>query len=160
VIRVDTRNDVGIVQKPVDFRLGPATTLEWRWRVDELPALGAEDTPIAHDYTSIALEFENGKDLTWYWSAALAAGTHYPCPLPTWAARETHWVLRSGSDGLGRWHEERRNVADDYRTAIGEVPVRVVAVWLIAVSIFGHGRGRSAFADVVLCDGAHALRVL
>jgi hypothetical protein len=160
-IRVDTANDVGILQKPVDFALGPSTTLAWRWRVDELPAVAGENDPIAHDYTSLALEFENGQDLTWYWSAGLPVGTHYRCPLATWAARETHWVLRSGAEGLGCWHEERRMVAADYRAAVGaDVPARVVGVWLIAVSIFGHRRGRATFADVVLRDGDRELAVV
>ena len=159
-ITIDTANSVGILQKPIEFPLGPATTLAWRWRVDELPAIGAEDSPIAHDYTSLALAFENGQDLTWYWSAGLPVGAHYTCPLPTWAPRETHWVLRSGTDGLGAWHEERRVVADDYRAAVGDVPTRVVGVWLIAVSIFGHRRGRATFADVVLRDGARELRLI
>lgn len=159
-VRIDAANDVGILQKPIDFALTPATMLAWRWRVDELPATAAEDSPIAHDYTSLALEFENGQDLTWYWSAGLPIGTHYRCPLPTWAARETHWVLRSGADGLGRWFEERRVVADDYRAAIGTPPTRVVAAWLIAVSVFGHRRARATYADVVLRDGPRELRVL
>jgi len=84
---------------------------------------------------------------TWYWSAALPIGTHYACPLPTWAARETHWVVRSGADGLGRWHDERRIVADDYRAAVGAVPTRIVAVWLIAVSIFGPSPRRRRLRD-------------
>jgi hypothetical protein len=159
-IEVDTHNDVGIVQKRVSFPLGPATTLAWQWRVDTLPAIAAENTPLGHDYMSLALEFENGKDLTWYWSAALPAATHYTCPLPTWTTRETHWVVRSGPEGLGGWHHERRLVADDYRAAIGEPPARVVAVWLIAVSIFGHRHGRARFADVTLRDGDRELRVL
>ncbi len=160
-IQVDTRGSVGIVQKPVVALLGPETTLAWRWRVDELPAIAPEDSPIAHDYVSLALEFENGQDLTWYWSAALPAGTHYRCPLPTWAARETHWVVRSGSAGLGEWQHEERRVAADYRAAIGaDVPARVVAVWLIAVSVFGRRRGRATFADVILRDGARELCVV
>lgn len=159
-IGIDTQNAAGILQKPVAFPLSATTTLAWRWRVDELPATGAEDTPLAHDYMSLALEFENGQDLTWYWSAALPAGSHYTCPLPTWAPRETHWVVRSGAAGLGQWHAEERVVADDYRAAVGTVPTRVVAVWLIAVSIFGHRRGRAAFADVVLRDGARELRIV
>ena len=85
---------------------------------------------------------------------------HYPCPLATWAARETHWVVRSGQDGLGQWHDERRVVADDYRAAVGAVPARIVGVWLIAVSIFGHRRGRATFADVVLRDGDRELRLI
>ena len=32
-----------------------------------------EDAFATHDYASIALEFEDGRDLTWYWSAALRA---------------------------------------------------------------------------------------
>jgi hypothetical protein len=159
-IAVDAANAVGILQKAIDFPLSPATTLAWRWRVDELPALGPEDSPIAHDYTSLALAFENGRDLTWYWSAGLPVGAHYACPLATWAARETHWVVRSGPDGLGRWHDERRIVADDYRAAVGPVPARIVGAWLIAVSIFGHRRGRATFADVVLRDGDRELRVI
>lgn len=160
-IEVDTANSVGILQKAIDVPLGPATTLAWRWRVDELPAVGPEDTPVAHDYTSLALEFENGQDLTWYWSTGLPVGTHYACPLPTWAARETHWVVRSGGGGLGAWHAERRTVADDYRAAVaGDVPARIVGVWLIAVSVFGHRRGRATYADVVLRDGDRTLRVI
>lgn len=160
-IEVDSANSVGILQKAIDFPLGPATTLAWRWRVDELPASGAEDTPVAHDYTSLALAFENGQDLTWYWSAALPVGSHYTCPLPTWAARETHWVLRSGDTGLGAWHAERRTVADDYAAAVaGGVPTRVVGAWLIAVSVFGHRRGHATFTDVVLRDRDRTLQVI
>lgn len=159
-IAVDAANDVGILQRRLDFPLGPATTLAWRWRVDELPARASENDPTAHDYLSLALEFENGRDLTWYWSAVLPVGAHYACPLPGWTARETHWVVRSGADGIGRWHDERRVIADDYRAAVGEPPARVVAAWLIAVTLFGHRRGRATFADVVLRDGARELRVV
>jgi len=43
---------------------------------------------------------------------------------------------------------------------VGAVPSRIVGVWLIAVSVFGHRRGRAAFADVVLRDGDRELRVI
>jgi len=159
-IHVDTRSDVGILQKPVELPLGPETTISWRWRVDELPARAAENDAFAHDYMSLAVEFENGKDITWYWSAVLPEGTHFACPLPTWNARETHWVLRSGSEGLGRWVEEKRTISADYRVAIGEPPSRIVAVWLIAVSLFGHRRGRADFADVRIHDGSREIQVI
>jgi hypothetical protein len=31
-------------------------------------------------------------------------------------------VVRRGEVGLGQWLDERRNVADDYRTLFGEAP--------------------------------------
>lgn len=81
-------------------------------------------------------------------------------PVPTWTARETHWVVRSGAEGFGVWHAAERRVADDYRAAVGPAPDRIVAAWLIAVSIFGRRRGRAAFSDVVLRDGDRELRVV
>jgi hypothetical protein len=159
-IHVDAKADVGILQTRVDLPLGEQTTIDWRWRMDQLPATGPEDSPITHDYVSLAVEFDNGKDLTWYWSAGLPIGRHYACPLPTWTARETHWVLRSGSDGLGEWRDESRPIAADYRAAIGEPPTRIVGVWLIAVALFRRGRAQATFTDICLRDGARVLRVL
>ncbi len=154
-------DDVAILQRPVDFALDDGTRLEWRWRVSRLPSLAAEDALLTHDYLSIALEFENGLDLTWFWSAALPVGTHFTCPIPTWAPRETHLVVRSGTQGLGTWLTESRGVRADYAAAIGEpVPRRVVAVWLIAVSLFKHGIGEADFADISLATSGERLRVL
>jgi hypothetical protein len=140
--------------------LGADTRVSWRWRVDSLPATGAEDSFTTHDYVSLAVEFDNRKDLTWYWSAGLPVGRHYACPLPTWTARETHVVVRNGDEGLGHWFDETRPVASDYRAAVGEPPARIVGVWLIAVSLFRRGRARATFADIRLSDGTRMLQVL
>lgn len=159
-IRCDTHEDVSILQKDAPLALTTGTRLRWRWKVDALPSELPEDTIPTHDYMSIAVEFDNGQDLTYYWSAKLAPGTIYRCPLPTWEPRETHWVLRSGAAGLGQWHEEERSVLDDYRKAIGgEPPARIVRVWLIAVSVFQRQRGRCEWADISLRDGAEAVVV-
>ena len=159
-IAIHTKEDVGILQKPVALDLTPDTTLSWRWLVSKLPAREAEDTIPTHDYMSIAVEFDNGLDLTYYWSAALPVGTVFTCPLPTWAPRETHMVVRSGSTGLGEWQHERRNVYDDYRGALGEPPKRIVGVWLIAVSLFRHGEGVAKIADIELAGDGRTTRVV
>lgn len=159
-IRARTADDVGILQTRVELPFRPDTTLSWRWRVEALPSAVAEDSLPTHDYLSIAVEFENGQDLTYYWSAALPADTHYRCPLPAWDRRETHWVVRSGSDGLGVWHGEERPLYEDYRAAVGAPPERVVGVWLIAVSLFQKGAGAADFAAVELRSGADRVVVL
>lgn len=159
-IEVVADDDLGILQKPIDAPLTSETRLEWRWCVSELPAKSAEDTLPTHDYVSLALELDNGRDLTWYWSAAMPAESHYHCPLPQWTARETHLVVRSGAEGLGEWHSESRRVRADYERAIGEPPARIVAAWLIVVSLFGHRRARACFSDIVLREGDAILRIL
>jgi hypothetical protein len=159
-IVADARSDAGILQHPLSFPLGDETVLAWRWKVDELPSARPEDGLPTHDYVSIAAEFENGRDLTWMWSAGLAKDTCFHCPLPGWNTRETHVVVRSGAERLGEWHDESRPIRADYVRAVGAPPARVVAIWLIAVSVFQHGRARAEFSDIWLRDGRTALRVL
>ncbi len=159
-IRACFEDDVGILRRPIDFALAPDTILSWRWRVWRLPSEKPESELLQHDYVSLALEFENGRDLTWHWSRALPAETGYACPIPTWTPRETHVVVRSGAAGLGAWQAERRGVREDYLRHVGEPPRRVVAAWLIAVSVFQHGSGAAEFAEVVLEGGGRSLRIL
>jgi hypothetical protein len=128
--------DAGIVRRPLDLPLRPGTVLEWTWRVNRLPSRAREDTFAGHDYASIALELDDARDLTWHWSAALPVDHHYGCPLPRWKGIETHMVVRSGADGLGTWVDERRDVHADAARALGAVPSRITAVWLIGVSLF------------------------
>jgi hypothetical protein len=150
-IHVHTHGDVGILQYAVDMPLADDTVLEWRWRVERLPSDLPEHIQPTHDYLSIAVEFDNGRDLTYYWSSSLAEGTVFHCPLPWWSERETHWVLRSGTRELGRWLNERRSVKADYEKAIGGMmPARIVRVWLIANSVFQRGHGVADFADIAL----------
>jgi hypothetical protein len=159
VIRARVSNDAGILKRPVSAPLTPCTRLRWAWRFHELPSRVAENQLHTHDYLSLAVEFENGQDLTYTWSAALPEGTTYRCPLPWWDQRETHAVIRTGRSALGAWHAEERRPYEDYRAAIGEPPARIVGVWLIAVSLFGHGRGEADFADIVVDDGSTRLEV-
>jgi len=54
--------------------LTPTLRLRWSWRLDKLPSRLPEDTALTHDYISVALEFDDGRDLTWHWSAGLPPG--------------------------------------------------------------------------------------
>lgn len=146
-----THGDVGILRRPADMALDATTTLGWSWRVRQLPSPLPEDIQPTHDYLSIAAEFDNGRDLTYMWSRSLAAESSFACPLPWWCDRETHLVLRSGEAGIGDWHDEARPLLEDYRRAIGGPdPARVVAVWLIAVSVFQGGTGEADYAAIRL----------
>lgn len=153
VITCRHRGQTGILQRDVSLPLTADTRLRWSWRVDRLPSALPEDVMPTHDYMSIAVEFENGRDLTYYWSSSLPLETGYACPIPTWRERETHVVVRSGPDGLGRWHDEERDVRADYARFVGEPPERIVRVWLIANSVFQRREGACRYADIGLVDG-------
>jgi len=144
-----THNDCGLLQKAVSLPFKPGIRLRWSWKMDALPSAVREDTLPTHDYLSIAVEFDNGQDITYYWSAELPLETSYRCPIPTWTDRETHVVIRSGSRGLGEWFAEDRDVYQDYINAIGgTLPGNIVKVWLIAVSLFQREQGACQYSDI------------
>lgn len=129
-----THGTVGILQKPVALPLDADTELSWDWLISALPSRLPEDTSASHDYLSVAVEFENGRDITYFWSHEMPVGAGFWCPLPTWSDREFHIVVRSGPKGLGEWLSEKRNLHADYQHYIGAPPDRIVKVWLIASS--------------------------
>jgi len=149
-IHCKTQCDVGILQRDVDLPFAEGTRLAWSWKVDALPSTLDEDTVPTHDYLSIAVEFSNGIDITYYWSAGLAPGTGYWCPLPTWAKREYHVAARSGTAELGRWIDEDRDLYADYASHIGAPPERIRRVWFIANSMFQRGRGECSYRAIRL----------
>lgn len=150
----------GILRKPVSLAIGPDTRLSWRWRLDEHPSRVAENSTRSHDYVSVALEFDDGRDLSWIWSSILAPGLTFPCPVPAWSARETHRVLRSGLAACGEWLDEDCAVATEVAASLPSPPTHIVAVWLICVATFQHGTARASFESLALHDGARRIELL
>jgi hypothetical protein len=159
-IACHVQRNVGILQRDVSLPFEPGTRLRWSWRIDALPSELPEDTALTHDYVSIAVEFSDGRDITYTWSRRLRPGHSYWCPLPTWKDREHHVVVRSGTEGLGGWHGEERDLHADHAARMGPPPARIVRVWLIAVGLFQRLEGRCWFADLELVQGEQVVRVL
>lgn len=154
-MHVHTKKNVGILTRNVDVPLSAETRLKWQWKIDQIPSKMPETTAAHHDYFSIAVKFENGKDLTYMWSSSLEEGLGFDCPLPGWTGREYHVVVRSGSRDVGKWLAESRNVAADYARYVGrESPGRIVQVWFIANSIIQQGEANASFDEIVLTPGA------
>ena len=160
-IAADCRHTNAIIRRPAEAALTPSLRLRWSWRVDELPSRLPEDTQLTHDYISVALEFDDGRDLTWHWSCALPEGFAYRCPLEHWRHRETHIVVRSGTTDVGRWVDDERPILGDHQAAIGgPVPERVVRAWLLSGSLFQGGTARAEFGRMELVDGVRVISVL
>lgn len=152
---------VSIIRHAAELPLTPSLRLQWTWKLEGLPSRLPEDTTLTHDYVSVALEFDDGQDLTWYWSAGLPVGASYHCPFPHWRRRETHVVVRTGTTDLGRWVDEDRPVLADHQAAIGgPAPGRVVRAWLISCTFPQAGRSAGEFQRIQLVDGTSTLPVL
>ena len=159
-ISCHTNGNTGILQKAVDLPLDENSEISWRWCIYQLASAIREDAIPSHDYLSIAVEFDNGRDITYYWSSTLAFETGYDCPLPNWKGKEYHVVVRSGEQGLGQWQNERRNLYKDYQRYMGEPPARIKKVWLIANSVFQRNNARCDYSDIVLHNDIESHQVL
>jgi hypothetical protein len=168
-----SHRDAAILHKDVSVPLSTDTRLRWSWKVDTLPSQLPENTLENHDYVSIAVELDNGQDLTFFWSSQLPVDCAFRCPIPTWTARETHVVARSGSAMLGRWLDEERPIHTYYERFVGTIakpddhpdprlvppPTRIERVWLIANTMFRRQEGRCEYGAIELQTGGEIVRV-
>lgn len=155
-ISCQARSNAGILTRPVSLDLKPGTKLSWRWIVEEIPSRFPETEVVTHDYVSIGAEYDDGQDLTYIWSHSLPAGHVFRCPFARWESIETHMAIRSGFSELGTWLSEERDLYEDYKAHIGGPATKVVAVWLLGITLFQRRQGAARFADIKLtgADGA------
>jgi Protein of unknown function (DUF3047) len=159
-ISVEPLKNAGILQHPIGIELKPQTKLSWRWIVEELPSRLPEDQLTSHDYLSIAAEFDDGQDLTYFWSSSLPVGKAFRCPIPRWTPLESHMAVRSGFADLGKWVSDERDIYADYKEHIGGPAKSVVNVWLLGVSLFQRRSGSCRFADMQISQpGATTLKL-
>jgi len=151
-IACQAHKNAGILEHPVSVALKPNTKLSWRWIIEELPSRVGEDKVVTHDYLSIGAKFDDGQDITYLWSHDLPVGTTFRCPLPRWTPIETHSVIRSGSQDLGTWVGEERDLFADYAAHIGGNAKSITSVWLLGVSLFQRLNGNYRVRDITI-DG-------
>jgi hypothetical protein len=159
-LQCNSHKNVGILQYAIDAPLTTDLQLDWKWLVNKLPSPVAEDQILTHDYLSIAVEFDDGKDITYMWSAELPEGTVFQCPLPRWTEYETHIVQRSGNKLIGEEVQESRNVYNDYHQHIKGSATNITRIWLIANTVFMRGAGRCSYSDILLSQNGQQTKII
>ncbi len=170
-VRMDARNAGAALYRPV--RVDPETTplLRWRWRVDR-PVDGADirrkqgdDLParlyVMFDYPldrlplversqirlarSVAGELVPAAALCYVWD------TNSPVDTALWSPyskRVRVLVAEGGRGRIGRWIDEERDVAADFRAAFGEDPPPITGIAIGADTDQTGGSARGWFADI------------
>jgi hypothetical protein len=108
--------------------------LEWKWKVMTLPTGGnacqkSTDDQAAQVYVAWlrSPEAVRSRIIGYVWDSTAPAGTI--CKSEK-TSTVTYVVLRSGSNELGKWITERRNVVEDFRKIYGEAPDKPTALSL------------------------------
>lgn len=127
----------------IDLKNTPV--LQWSWKVMAIPAGGhacqkSTDDEAVQVYVAWLRPPESVRSriIGYLWDSTAPPGTI--CKSEKMST-VTYIVLRSGSDELGKWMTERRNVVEDFRRIYGEAPENPSAVLL---SIDSDDTGSSA----------------
>ncbi len=140
--------------KTVEVDLKEFPILTWRWKVDRLPLAGDIREKDKNDQAAqIYVIFPNSlirlrsPMIGYLWDSNAPAGTVADGHSPITPIKVI--VLRSGKQQLGKWVQERRNVAEDYVRLFGHnsIPkVGRVAIWINTQHT--KSTAQSSFADL------------
>jgi hypothetical protein len=111
--------------------------IRWSWKIDHTVKKGNERTKAGHDFAArLYVVFPRGlflrtRVIEYVWGNVMARGESLRSPYMNNAVMI---AVNSGNELAGKWVTNRRNYADDYRTAFGEEPPEVGAVAIMTDS--------------------------
>lgn len=142
------------LHKSIEVNLKEFPILSWRWKVDRLPLAGDIRDKNKNDQAAqVYVVFPNSlirlrsPTIGYLWDSNAPAGTIADGHSPITPIKVI--VLRSGKQQLGKWVQERRNVAEDYIRLFGQnsLPkVGRVAIWINTQ--YTKSTAQASFADL------------
>ena len=138
------------LQKKVDMALQAAPFLVWQWKVTELPRGGDFRRSATDDQTAqLIIAFSSSRFISYIWDSTAPKGLMAPAPAPPFK-KLFAVVMESGSQGLGGWITERRNLLDDYKQAFGEEPEGIKGVRIQINSQHTQSRAEAYWRSIAL----------
>jgi len=122
VLQLRTEGEAMRVGRQVKVDVKKTPWLTWEWKPLVLPDGGDVRDYRRNDQAGrIMLVFEGMRALLYVWDTTAPVGaTSGPDGLDMF--QRALIVVRSGPPGLGRWHREQRDVAEDYRRVFEDDP--------------------------------------
>lgn len=126
-----TASASGLFRK-VSIELSQTPILHWSWKVDNVLAGTDERTRAGDDYPArVYVVFSGGaafwrtRAISYVWSSKQAVNSHWR---NAFTANSQMVAVQSGSERVGQWVDERRDVLADYRRIFGKEPGKLDAV--------------------------------
>jgi len=137
------------LQKEVKVDLKQYPLLTWKWKVTKLPAGGDFRKSKTDDQAAqLFVAFSKTKAIVYIWDTTAPVGLmEDTSPVPFMTVMVV--VLRSGTNEIGKWVVETRNVYDDYKKLYGSEPPAVNGIRLQINSQHTGTSAESYFADVL-----------
>jgi len=102
--------------------LKPQTKLSWLWIVEELPSRLPEKPAHVARLSLHAREFDDGQDLTYFWSSSLPPARRSAARSRVGRRSSRTMAVRSGFADLGKWVSDERDIYADYKATSAARP--------------------------------------
>jgi hypothetical protein len=151
VLKAISQASASGIYRDLELDLKEYPVLAWRWRVENIIQKGDEHTKMGDDYAAriyVTFRYNPEKASVWerakYEAYRLLYGEYPPVSSLNyiWANklakgestnsaytdRSKMVAVESGSEAIGQWHAERRNVYQDYKELLGDEPSSPLAI--------------------------------
>lgn len=111
--------------------------IRWSWKIDHTVKKGNERTKDGHDFAArLYVVFPRGlfsrtRAIEYVWGNVMTRDESLRSP---YSNNAVMIAVNSGNELAGKWVTNRRNYAEDYRTAFGEEPPKVGAIAIMTDS--------------------------
>lgn len=171
-VKAVSRGSASGLVRAVDIDPMRYPVIEWRWKVENILEKSDVTRKEGDDYPArlyITFKYDSSKvgfferakyeavrlargeyppmgAITYIWDSRSPVGTLVPNP---YTDRVMMIVLQSGSEKVGRWVGESRNLVEDYRKAFGGDPPRISGVALMTDTDNTRESAVAWFGDIV-----------
>ena len=131
VLRAQSQGAASGLYFTKEYRLQDYPLLSWRWKVKGIIRGGDETRKSTDDYAARVYVifphwfFPKTRTISYIWGNKLAQGASLPSP---YTGNAQMVAVESGTEKVGEWIRERRNVLEDYRRLFREEPPKVGAI--------------------------------
>ena len=138
------------LQKKIQISLQASPFLVWDWKVTALPKGGDFRRSGSDDQAAqLIIAFSSSHFLSYIWDSTAPKGLIAAAPAPVFK-KIFAVVMQSGTQGLGTWITERRNLIDDYKQAYGEAPEAIEGVRIQINSQHTQSRAESYWHSIAV----------
>jgi hypothetical protein len=152
-LQLRSKNASFALQKEAHISLQETPYLVWTWKVTQLPSGGDFRRRKTDDQAAqLIVSFSATRFISYIWDSSAPKGTFGKAPSPPFR-KIMAWVVQSGSQGLGEWKTERRNLVDDYSRLFGEAPHALRGLRIQINSQHTQTQAEAAWKSIILTNG-------
>ena len=138
------------LQKKIHIALRDKPFLVWQWKVTHLPTGGDFRAHHTDDQAAqLIVAFSSSHFLSYIWDTTVPRGISGNAPAPPFR-KILALVIQSGTQALGKWITERRNLIQDYTHLFGEAPESIQGLRIQINSQHTHSFAESYWKSIML----------